>query len=167
LLPYYYYAKHKWFDQAVILHDSVFLRQKIDFHVPTYQFLWEFIEPERYIPTKEKKCIRALKKHEKLMDLYESGRWKGCFGCMAVIRHSFLKEIDKQYDLSRLLPLVKKRTDRMCLERVLACMFQLKENTVPLFGNIFHHGTKPFSYSYQDYLKKTPNLPLVKIWVGR
>ena len=167
LLPYYYYAKHKWFDQAVILHDSVFLRQKIDFHVPTYQFLWEFIEPEDYVPTKEKKCIRALKNHEKLLDLYESGQWKGCFGGMTAIRHSFLKEIDKQYDLSRLLPLVKKRKDRMSLERVLACMFQLKEPAVSFFGNIFHHGTKSFRYSYQDYLKKKPNLPILKIWVGR
>ena len=32
LLPYYYYIKNKFFENAVILHDSVFLHKKINFN---------------------------------------------------------------------------------------------------------------------------------------
>ena len=31
LLPYYYYIKHKFFDNAVILHDSVFIHKRVNF----------------------------------------------------------------------------------------------------------------------------------------
>ena len=31
LLPYIYFLKNKWFDNAIILHDSVFIRKRISF----------------------------------------------------------------------------------------------------------------------------------------
>ena len=31
LLPYIYFLKYKWFDNAVIIHDSVFFHKTIDF----------------------------------------------------------------------------------------------------------------------------------------
>ncbi len=167
LLPYYYYSKHKWFDQAVILHDSVFINKKIDFHVHSYKFLWEFTEHKYNEPSKEKNLIRALNNHDELIELYETKQWKGCFGVMMVVQHSFLKQLDKQYDLSKLLPLVKKRNDRKGLERVIACMFQTKRTAVSMFGDIFNYGYKPFYYSYKDYLKKKQNLPVIKLWSGR
>ncbi len=154
LLPYYYYSKHKWFDQAVILHDSVFINKKIDFHVHSYKLLWEFTKHEHDVPSKEKKLIRALKNHEELLTLYETKQWKGCFGCMMIVRHSFLKELNRMYDFSRLLSLVKNREDRKGLERVIACMFQTKGTAVSMLGNIIVYGNDPFYYSYQDYLKK-------------
>ena len=167
LLPYYYYAKHKWFDQAVIIHDSVFINKKIDFHVHNYKFLWEFTEHKYDVPLKEKKLIRALKNHEELMDLYETKQWKGCFGAMMIIRHTFLKQVDKQYDLSRLIPLIQTRDDRKRLERVIACMFQTKATAVSILGNIFDYGSNPFYYSFKDYLKRKPTLPIIKVWSGR
>jgi hypothetical protein len=33
LLPYYYYIKHKFFENAIILHDSVFIHRRINFNV--------------------------------------------------------------------------------------------------------------------------------------
>ena len=41
-LPYYYYLHYKWFDTAVIIHDSVFVNSLIDFRVKKYKFLWDF-----------------------------------------------------------------------------------------------------------------------------
>jgi hypothetical protein len=41
LLPYYYYLQHRLFDSAVILHDSVFINQYIDFSVDKYKLLWD------------------------------------------------------------------------------------------------------------------------------
>lgn len=167
LLPYYYYSKYKWFDQAVILHDSVFINKKINFQVHTYKFLWEFTEHKYDVPSKEKKLIRVLKNHDELMDLYETKQWKGCFGAMMAVNHSFLSQVDKLYDFSKLLPLVKTRDDRKGLERVIACMFQTRGTAVSIFGNIFKYGTDPFKYNYQDLMKRRSSLPVIKIWSGR
>jgi len=32
ILPYYYYFKNKYFDNAVIIHDSVFFHKRVDFN---------------------------------------------------------------------------------------------------------------------------------------
>jgi hypothetical protein len=42
LLPYYYFLRYAFFDTAVIIHDSVFINQLIDFRTNTYQILWNF-----------------------------------------------------------------------------------------------------------------------------
>ena len=42
LLPYYYYLRHQFCKTAVILHDSVFLNQKMDFTVNDYKMIWDF-----------------------------------------------------------------------------------------------------------------------------
>jgi len=170
LLPFYYYIKHKWFDQAVILHDSAFINKKIDFHVHSYKILWEFTKHQYDKPLKEKQLIHALKNNEELLALYETKQWKGCFGCMMIVRHSFLKELNRTYDFSRLLPLVKNREDRKGLERVIACMFQTKGTAVSMLGDIIVYGIKPFTYSYLDYINRYSNsdfFPIIKVWSGR
>jgi hypothetical protein len=45
LLPYYYYHKYKWFDKAIIIHDSAFLQKYIDFDKieDKIKFLWHFV----------------------------------------------------------------------------------------------------------------------------
>ena len=46
ILPYYYYLQNKWFDNAVILHDSVFIKTDIITHYAqtniTYKMMWHF-----------------------------------------------------------------------------------------------------------------------------
>ena len=43
LLPYIYYLKNKWFDNAVIIHDSVFFHKTYDFSdVDDVMMLWFF-----------------------------------------------------------------------------------------------------------------------------
>jgi len=32
LLPYYYFIKHKFFENAIIIHDSVFIHKRINFN---------------------------------------------------------------------------------------------------------------------------------------
>ena len=42
-LPYIYYLNNKWFENAIILHDSVFINRAINFdNDKTYKFLWFF-----------------------------------------------------------------------------------------------------------------------------
>ena len=43
LLPYIYYARHKWFERAVIIHDSVFIHKRIPFGKINYRFYLELM----------------------------------------------------------------------------------------------------------------------------
>ena len=54
LLPFYYYSKNKFFDIAVIVHDSVFINSKIDFYTDTFKFLWHFNSHQWDLPEREK-----------------------------------------------------------------------------------------------------------------
>ena len=40
LLPYYYYSRNKFFDVAIIIHDSVFINKRFEVKVDNYKFLW-------------------------------------------------------------------------------------------------------------------------------
>jgi hypothetical protein len=58
LLPYYYFLHNKLFDIAVIIHDSVFINDYIDFSVDNYRFIWEF--EHDYDNVKEESRIIAM-----------------------------------------------------------------------------------------------------------
>jgi hypothetical protein len=170
LLPYYYYLKYKWFDTAVILHDSVFINKHTNFNIHDYSFLWSF---NRYVAlslnsNETLSQIRSLKNHDPVLNLYNSKKFRGCFGAMMIVEHSLLKKIDDLYDFSSLLPVVKNRTDRMGFERTISCMFQSVSFATSMFGDIFGHGSNPFYYNYADYKKdKESSLPIIKVWSGR
>ena len=73
LLPYFYFVTYRWFDTAVILHDSVFINNYIDFEKSIasgkgYRFLWEFrIKQDRFFMehhVDEVKLMRRFDSHE-------------------------------------------------------------------------------------------------------
>lgn len=164
LLPYYYYLKYNFFDVAVIIHDSVFMNARINFKVNSYRMLWEF-EHDWDQPEDEVLLIDRLNNHEELKAFHaDKSLWKGCFGCMSVIRHDFLVYLDRKYDLSKLLDVVLTRQDRCSLERVLACMFQKEAKMPSVFGNI--HQYCPWGIIFRD-IKMFRHLPAIKCWTGR
>lgn len=165
LLPYYYYLKNKWFDVAVILHDSVFMNARIDFTVNNYRMLWEF-EHSWDQTEAEEKMIDVLNNSAELREFHANkSLWKGCFGCMSIIRHDFLVYLDNKYDLGRLLDCVLARYDRCSLERVLACMLQREGGRMPsVFGDIHQYCAWGFPFSE---IKNNRHLPAIKCWTGR
>lgn len=163
LLPYYYYAQHKWFDCAVILHDSVFINSPIHFNVKKYKFLWEFEHHWDQIED-ETNMIKQFNNLD-LLAFYENKKlWKGCFGCMSIIKHDYLSEVNRSYPLSKLLPLVTTRFNRCSFERVIACLLQNKEERETLLGNI--HEYCPWGIRF-DQQNNFCQLPLIKVWTGR
>jgi hypothetical protein len=172
LLPYIYYLQYKLFDKAVIIHDSVFIQNYVNFDV-NYNFLWDF-EHWYDIPEDEKNLISKLDNHEGLLEFYDQKHlWKGCFGCMSVISYDLLESINKKYNISILLQYVVSRSERHRLERVIAALISYEnleyQNNNSIFGNI--HNYQQWAYTYENYLLNVHNYkntkPIVKVFTGR
>jgi len=165
LLPYYYYVYNKFFEIAVIIHDSVFINQYLDFNVEKYKIFWDFKHNWDDIED-ETKMIKALNdENNELLNYYQDkSLWKGCFGGMVIIKHDFLNKINNKYKLHKLLDLIKIRFNRCSFERVIACILQKEEKTDALFGDI--HDYIPWGTLYDD-ISKYSNLPIIKVWSFR
>lgn len=188
LLPYYYYSRNKYFENAIILHDSVFIHKRINFEVlcgEKVMPLWVFKADSENIDntlriTKNLRnnydIERALTDNDmkNLVLKLPREKWHGCFGCQSYINHNFLVSLDKTYGISQLVAAVKTRPDRCCLERILGCLFSKSNPRVGInkgiFGNIKKHH-KAFGYTFDMYMAdlKQDRLPshAVKVWTGR
>lgn len=164
LLFYFYYLQNPFADVAVLLHDSVFINRYIDFSCYKYKLLWEFEHIWDQIQD-ETKIICALMNNNELLQFHRNkSLWKGCFGGMSVIRHTFLKEIHEKYNISILLEHICQRYNRMSFERVIACILQVNGKKETLFGNIHAYCEWGITFNEKD---TTKHLPLTKVWSGR
>jgi len=185
LLPYYYYIQNKFFENAIIIHDSVFFHKRINFEllkdinvIP----LWFFYSDEENIGNtinisnvlKNSYTIKQkLSINDNIINMPQL-KWYGCFGVQSYINHNFLLRIEEKYKISNLIKVVKTRPDRCCLERIFGCIFFTENPQIlrkkSIFGNISKH-QKWGRYSFDEYmlnLKKgtIPNY-VVKVWTGR
>jgi len=187
LLPYIYYLKYRWFPNAVIIHDSLFIHRRFPFekmNVPVLPLWHHFYDKEnlsnilrlasslrhnRYLINK------LNKKEETVINLgFSNDKFNLCFGGQCYIKLSFLTLLENKYGISNLVNVVQNRTDRCSLERILGLLFceeypkLIKINS--LFGDIMRQ-PRAFAYNYDDYnndlkQKKVIN-PFVKVWTGR
>lgn len=165
ILPYYLYSKYNWFDQAVIIHDSVFIQKYTDFACDKYKLLW-FFPHDWDDPVNEIKFIKFLDNSEEILNFYyRKNLWVGCLGVISVISHTFLKSMDDRYNFSTLMTEIKTRQDRMCLERIIPCIFQYHHPVSILLGNIFKYCKE--GLTYEEYKNSRIDLPLIKVWTGR
>jgi len=163
LLPYYYYLTNKLFDTAVIIHDSVFINSYIDFRVDKYKMLWSFEHDCDQIED-ETLMIDAINDKELKMFYENKWLWKGCFGCMSVITHDYLTQLNNKYDISKLLDYVKKRYNRCSFERVIGSILQKEQFNYALFGDI--HRYCPWGIPFEE-IENYRHLPAIKCWTGR
>ena len=168
LLPYYYYAKYKFFDTAIILHDSVFINRFINFNVDTYRMLWNF--PNNICSNYQDQVhiLSQLDNHKELIEFLNMNTWDGCFGSMCVIRYDYLHAINERYNISKLLPVITNRYNRQTFERVISILLSKNNKTEPFFGCIFRYmpGSDTYTVDFsQRHLFK--DYPLVKVWTGR
>lgn len=189
LLPYYYYIQNKYFENAVILHDSVFIHKRINFEAlrgEKVMPLWFFeadaenmdntlriasnLRNNYYIYN----ALQNTKKNVLALEELNHEKWYGCFGCQSYINHNYLINLDTMYGISGLIGSVKTRPDRCCLERILGCLFSNSNPRVAinkgLFGNILKQH-KRFQYTFDMYMAdlkqgRAPSIA-VKVWTGR
>jgi hypothetical protein len=186
LLPLVYFLKNHYFDNAVIIHDSVFFHKRISFEkflIPVLP-LWHFNADQE-----DKDNVSRIGQHLKNNhlfynvynnnnDLFLNGinikdKWFGAFGVQCYINHSFLQTIQEKYQFTQLLNVVHCRNDRCCLERIIAILFYLECPILlkhkSLFGNIFKY--TQWGYTFDEYMNDLENKkrvkPVVKVWTGR
>jgi hypothetical protein len=185
ILGYYYYYIHHFFNKAIILHDSTFIQQKIDFEsIQNVKFLWHF-EHKWNNEIEELDLINQMNidyqiKNKIFSFYFQKNKWKGCSGIQSVIEYSFLKKLSDTYNLfstPQLLQYIHTRKRRMNMERIfgLLCSMELheiKENKISLYGII--HNYIRWGYTFQEYIQdimkndsRIVNLQIVKVWTGR
>ena len=161
LLPYIYYLNNKWFDSAIIIHDSIFMNSKINFATDDYNFFWTFDHIFNK-PHEEKRILSHMKNGQDLLKLYDrKNDWCGCFGAISVINHDYLKMVNSKFDLDGLTPFIQTRSDRMCFERILGCVMNYFAKKPTLFGDIHQYG--PWDIRYEEAIRHT-YLPVIKAW---
>jgi hypothetical protein len=173
LLPYIYYARNKWFDRAVIIHDSVFFHKRIPFeavNLPVVS-LWHFNKLHNRTHF-DAGIASALNNSDIIIRCLNNRNWVGCFGVQSFIKHSFLTHIMNKYNIENLINVVTNRNNRCCLERIFAIIFflELRKVNTSLFGDIQRGGK--FGQTYDEYIQKlinhnSVNHQVVKVFTGR
>lgn len=186
LLPYYYFYKNKFFDNAVIIHDSVFFHKKINFEnylsFPVLS-LWHFNADKENLTN----TIRISNYLNNGSDIQKSlylneinilgmrePDWYGCFGIQTFINHTFLVNIQQKYNIFNMLKAVHTRKDRCSLERIMGSIF-FKELNKPykmksIFGDIMKY--QKWGYTFENYendlyIRKRIPKYIIKVWSGR
>jgi hypothetical protein len=171
ILPYHYFLKLKPSKKAIIIHDSVFLNQRLP-DVETYRFLWEF--PHNW--DNDSATLDIIQHLDgNLEKTYnDKSKWNGCFGAMSIISWNFLNKINKKLNLiPTALKIIQSRDQRMCFERIFACAcVNLDKYRSPIFGEIHDwvkaitKGKKDYGLTYEEYLN-ADKFPIFKVWSGR
>ena len=184
LLPYIYFLKYKWFENAVILHDSVFIHKKILFNriktpiMPLWHFNYdkENIHNILRISSGLKNNIQLrqfITQTNKNMLAIHKPEFVCCFGVQAYINHSFLVSLETKYKITNLVHFIKTKSDRCALERLMGLLFSLEYtplmNYNSLLGDIQRVGNWGYSYDeYENHFNEHKIMKIVvKVWSGR
>lgn len=182
LLPYYYFFKNKYFDYAVIIHDSVFFNKKIVFEniklpiLPLWHF--EYVENidnclriSKYLNYSNYIQEQLIKSTSIDFGFINYDKWVGCFGIQSYISHKFISHIERKYNLFNLLNVINCRNDRCSLERIMGVIFYTEcKNLYPtksLLGDIWKYSKWGLTYNEYENNKYDNNKPLIKVWTGR
>lgn len=189
LLPYIYYLRHKWFPNAVIIHDSLFVHRRITFEtfkLPALPLWHHSYDKENLnnslriisVLKNNRELVRKMRGDNSPINILGMGElnkdFNLCFGGQAYIKLGFLEMLQQKYNITNLVNVIHNRSDRCCFERVIGLLFchecpqLLKVNS--LFGDILTRN-KTFDYTFDEYVKdlkqKRVIYPFVKVWTGR
>jgi|LauGreDrversion4_2_1035121.scaffolds.fasta_scaffold16773_2 hypothetical protein len=185
LLPFIYFLRHKWFNNAVIIHDSTFIHKRIPFEKinrPVLPF-WHYPYDKEYLDNllrigsylKNSSFIRQRLSGGEINILgMNTDTFNLCFGGQCYINHSFLLSLERKYNITNLVNAITCRKDRCGFERILGVLFNNEYpdlKTLPSFyGDIRTHYLS-FRYNFAQYINDFNNKIIhglmVKVWTGR
>ncbi len=168
ILALYYFHKKRPFENAIVIHDSMFIKTR---------FAFESFAPNRPLLTfqeheydKDELCEPLIKKLDNYNDILEMYRnkykWNGCFGVMMYVTWDFLELMNKRYDLfDTIIANVDTRLNREQVERIFGCIFKIHGPGWPaVFGHI-DFDRKPTFQEYKEGVHQEK--PYVKVFTGR
>ena len=172
IASYYLMYTKKLFKKAVIIQDSVFIQEYIDFNsIEHVKFLWHFEHIDDQ-PDKELRLIHMLDNCEQLVYLYYyKNVWKGCFGSMCVITYDFIHILQEKYNFIKLYDIINCWEDWMALERALAVLCTFENMTLcnepSVLGDIFENIYR-WGYTMDEYLEqKNHQFKIIKVFSTR
>lgn len=130
---YYYLQYYNKYDQAIIIHDGIIFNSFIDFSdISSVKFLWHFKNHnwDKIDVTKNIISDMDIETQNRIIKLYESKNWYGCFGCMLVINRTFIKILDEKYNLTSLKDKILNKESACEFERLLAVLCYLESDTI-------------------------------------
>jgi hypothetical protein len=193
LLPYYYFWKNRYWDNAVLLHDSVFIQKRIPYKkfkmnvMPLWHFgsihkenTYNTLRIVNYLKNNyliKQKLLMKYNNHDvsNIMSISNKKEWNGCFGVQTYINLEFLSRLQEKYDLFNMLNCVTTRPDRCCLERIMGIIFFLEDKNIHIYPSLFgdiHSTHKSYSLTYDQHREIIKNngfakSAYVKVWSGR
>lgn len=169
ILGYYYAWKYNPFKQFVVLHDSMFMQEKLPIIDTNVKFLWHFdqychLDHFENLINKIDDSFRFY-----LLDLYHKSTCNGCFGVSSIIKSDFLKILFRKYDLEKFIHNIKTRLDRESIERIFALICILNEPTLihnpSIYGDILKNYT--WGLTWEQYKNTNLSYKMIKIFSGR
>ena len=184
LLPFIYFLKYKWFENAIFIHDSTFIHKRVNFEkiklpiLPIWHFEYDKENIENLIKIaysldNSSQVIQTLVNNSNVLGIYKTNECVCVFGVQCWINYNFLNKINNKYNLFNLTKVITCRSDRCGLERIMGILFSLEypflNKYKSLLGNI--HATGTWGLSYKKYLQnieeKQPCPYISKVWTGR
>jgi hypothetical protein len=183
--PYYHFYLNKYFDVAMIIQDSFHFNKTIgDFSNVNIQFLSHFNNhfdwDKTKAPINEYNTSNQIFSHSdeilhfvkialpenrfknKFQAIYNKKyKWVGCLGCMSIVSHEFITSLQMETQIFDMLPFIKTRRDRMCMESIyaIACFYirkkfaEKKPISVTNFNADYTYNSK-FSLYFSDLFTK-------------
>lgn len=151
-LPYYYYNLNNFCERVVVLHDSMYLVEKIDFinikgyknftKIFSFNNRW-YNQDIKYLENQ----LKSLNEAKQILKYHQNNKKKlnGCAGCCFVMDHVFLADIFEKYKLNRLLKNITNRDQRKSFERSFPCILEYEKSLLDfktcqdMFGYIHEH----------------------------
>ena len=167
---YKHYYEEKYFDMAILLHDSFVLKKQFEgleaiqdinyiWNFTNHRVHWHIIEE----PKTEYNIENNIRTHDDLIlhnvntsfdhtsDFYNyfittyprKQEWVGCYGSLSIIRHDFLKKVVERTNLFALIPNIKDKRDRITLESIITLAFQYTLGKTPhAYDGLYYDGIK-------------------------
>jgi len=195
ILAYYYGFKLRPFKKSIILHDSMFLQERLPETDSLIKFQWHF-DSYQHNGSGFFEFVSFLPKEvqQDIIDMYKNTKtWTGCFGVCSIVDIKFLDILFEKYKIQNILDHIKNRSQRESMERMIAIIAYLtlgqrEESfacqgtrtfgprvvlpTPSLFGNILTDYPHSFGYNWDMYQTDKKNgknigVKVVKLWSGR
>jgi hypothetical protein len=186
LLPFIYYLKYKWFDNAVIIHDSTFIHKRIPFErlkMPVLPFwhhpydkenLINLVRISGYLKNGAFIKQRLTGSEINVLGMDDKNKFNLCFGGQCFINHSFLLGLERKYKITNLVNAITCRKDRCGFERIIGLLFSNEytnlTNIQSFYGDIRTHYLS-FNYNFDQYINDFNNKiihgQIIKVWTGR
>jgi hypothetical protein len=174
----YYFYKNHFFEKAVIIQDSIFIHDEINFeNYHDVIFFWHVVTGEQgpdCLRDHYDEIVEFLNKLSKfqdnskmmndILDFRKTNDWEMCFGPSFVIDYNFLIELENEFSLFDLLKYSNEfcyAKYRQAFERFfgLLCYYKkkdLKNKNPSFFGNIFRYHIE-FGYPFENYIRELYN----------